>query len=207
VVADAKYADLREEAPRQVFFAFMEGSAVGAFTMYVRTAQPADRMFSEVRRAVAAIDPAVPVHTLRTLEQQVDQSLGRERLLSATTTAFGAIATLLAVVGLYGVMSYAVSRRTREIGVRVALGARGRDIRWLLLRDALRVVVAGIALGVPAAWWLGQSVAAQLYGVEPTDVPTFAGAGLLLGATTLVAGLVPSIRAARIEVTTALRHE
>ena len=207
IVADAKYTDVRTDVPRQVFFAFLEGSAVGAFTMYVRTTQPADRMFSDVRRAVAEIDPALPVHTLRTLEQQVGQSLRRERLLSAMTTAFGVLATLLAVVGLYGVMSYAVSRRTREIGVRVALGARGRDIGWLVIRDALRIAVVGIALGVPLAWWLGRSVSTQLYGVEPTDVATFAGAGLLLGGTALVAGLVPSVRAARIEVTSALRHE
>jgi ABC-type antimicrobial peptide transport system permease subunit len=175
--------------------------------MYVRTTQPAGRMFADVRRTVAQIDPALPVHTLRTLEEQVAQSLRRERLLSAMTTAFGVLATLLAVVGLYGVMSYAVSRRTREIGVRVAFGARGRDIGWLMIREALRIAVVGLALGVPLAWWLGRFASAELYGVESTDMATFAGAGLLLGGTALVAGLVPSIRAARIEVTSALRHE
>ena len=207
IVSDAKYSDVRGEIPRQVFFAFLEGSAVGAFTMYLHTSQPADRMFADVRRVVADIDPALPLHTPRTLEGQLAQSLRHERLLSVMTVAFAVLATSLAIVGLYGVMSYVVSRRTREIGVRVAFGARGRDVGWLVIREALWIAVVGLALGVPLAWWLGRFLSAQLYGVEPTDVATFVAAGLLLVGTALIAGLVPSIRAARLEVTSALRHE
>ncbi len=123
------------------------------------------------------------------------------------TATFGTLATLLAIVGLYGVMSYTVSRRTREIGVRVAFGASAGNIRWLVIREVLVITAAGIGVGLPAAWWLGRYVSAQLYGVEPTDAVTFIGATLLLMIVAVVAGLVPSTRAAKLDPTSALRAE
>ena len=135
------------------------------------------------------------------------QSLSRERLVSAMTATFGTLATLLAVVGLYGVMSYTVSRRTREIGVRVAFGASARHIRWLVIREVLVSAATGVALGLPAAWWLARYVSTQLYGVEPTDLITFVGATALLTAVAALAGLIPSGRAARLDPTVALRSE
>jgi len=115
--------------------------------------------------------------------------------------------TRIAVVGLYGVMSYTVACRTREIGVRVAFGATARNISWLVIREVLAIAAAGIAVGLPAAWWLGRFVSTQLYGVKASDPVTVAGAVLLLLVVALVAGLVPSARAARLDPTTALRHE
>lgn len=153
------------------------------------------------------IDPNLPVYETRTLERQVAQSLSRERLVSAMTATFGTLATLLAVVGLYGVMSYTVSRRTREIGVRVALGAGAGTIRWLVIREVLVIAAAGVALGLPAAWWLARYVSTQLYGVAPTDPITFAGATALLTIVAGCAGLIPSGRAAKLDPTTALRSE
>ena len=126
-------------------------------------------MFSAIRQTVAGLDPNLPVYGTRTLERQVGQSLRRERLVATMTAMFGALATLLAVVGLYGVMSYTVARRTREIGVRVAFGARANDIRWLVIREVLVITAAGIAIGLPTAWWLGRYVSTQLYGVTPGD--------------------------------------
>jgi ABC-type antimicrobial peptide transport system permease subunit len=117
------------------------------------------------------------------------------------------LATLLAVIGLYGVMSYTVTRRTREIGVRVALGATSTDISWLVIRETLIIAAAGILAALPAAWWLGRFVSTQLYGVTPGDPATIAGTMLLLLLVALGAGLLPSMRAARLSPTLALRQE
>jgi ABC-type antimicrobial peptide transport system permease subunit len=162
-------------------------------------------MFNLVRHTVGELDADLPVHGTRTLEGQVALSLSRERLVATMTATFGALATLLAVVGLYGVMSYTVSRRTREIGVRVALGATSGSISWLVIREVLVIAATGIAIGLPVAWWLGRYVSAQLYGVTPGDPLTVAGAVLLLVVVALAAGLVPSNRAARLNPTAALR--
>jgi predicted permease len=207
VVRDSKYTDVRDDAQKQVFFPFLEASRPSAFTVYVRTSQPAETMVNVIRQTVQQIDPALPVHSMRTLERQVDQSLRRERLVATMTATFGALATALAVIGLYGVMSYSVARRTREIGVRVAFGATAGHISWLMIREVLIIAVAGIAIGLPAAWWLGRFVSSQLYGVAPTDPVTVTGAVLLLLTVALLAGLVPSVRAARLDPTLALRHE
>ena len=207
VVRDSKYTDVRDETQRQVFFPYLEASQPSGFTVYLRTSQPADRMFEVVRQAMREIDPNLPVYDTRTLERQVAQSLSRERLVSAMTATFGTLATLLAVVGLYGVMSYTVSRRTREIGVRVAFGASAGNIRWLVIREVLVIAATGVALGLPAAWWLARYVSTQLYGVEPTDPITFVGATALLTAVAALAGLIPSSRAAKLDPTAALRAE
>jgi predicted permease len=207
VVRDSKYTDVRDETQRQVFFPYLQESEPGGFTVYLRTAQPADRMFEVVRRVMQEIDPNLPVYGTRTLKGQVAQSLSRERLVTAMTATFGTLATLLAVVGLYGVMSYSVSRRTREIGVRVAFGASAGNIRWLVIREVLIIAVAGIAIGLPAGWWLGRYVSAQLYGVKSGDALTMIGATLLVAAVAVFAGLVPSARAARLDPTQALRQE
>jgi putative ABC transport system permease protein len=207
VVRDSKYTDVRDDIQRQVFFPYLESSQPGGFTVYLRTRQPADHMFEVVRQAMREIDPNLPVYSTRTLERQVAQSLSRERLVSAMTATFGTLATLLAVVGLYGVMSYTVSRRTREIGVRVAFGANAGNIRWLVIREVLAIATAGIGIALPVAWWLGRYVSAQLYKVEPTDAMTLVAATLLLSIVAVLAGLVPSGRAARLDPTTALRVE
>jgi predicted permease len=207
VVRDSKYTDVRDTIQRQVFFPYFEASRPNAFTVYIRTTQAAEPMFNAIRQTVAAIDPNIPIHGTRTLERQVAQSLSRERLVAAMTATFGSLATLLAVIGLYGVMSYTVARRTREIGVRVALGASAGAISWLVIREVLLIAAAGIAVGLPAAWWLGRYVSTQLYGVKPGDPLTIAAMVVLLLAVAVVAGLIPSARAARLDPTVALRQE
>jgi predicted permease len=207
VVRDSKYTAIRDETQPQVFFPFFEMSLPNAFTIYLRTTSPPDAMFNTVRSTVRALDANLPIHTTRTLERQVAQSLSRERLVASMSAAFGIMATLLAVVGLYGVMAYSVARRTREIGVRVALGASTSAIGWLVIREALLIAAAGIALGLPAAWWLSRYVAAQLYGVEPHDPVTMIGTVLILVMVALLAGIDPSTRAARLDPTVALRQD
>jgi predicted permease len=207
VVSDAKYTDVRDDIQRQLFFPYLEDTNPGGFTVYLRTSQPAEQMFNAVRQAIRQLDANLPVYGTRTLTLQVAQSLRRERLVAAMTTTFGSLATLLAVVGLYGVMSYTVARRTREIGVRVAFGAQARDIRWLVIREVFAIAAAGVAIGLPAAWWLGRLVSTELYGVKSGDVPTFAAAILFLAGVTFLAGLIPSTRAARLDPTMALRND
>jgi ABC-type antimicrobial peptide transport system permease subunit len=207
VVADSKYTDVRDEIQRQAFFPYLEQSVPSGFTVYARTTQSPDAMFGTIRQLVRQIDPNLPVYGARTLEEQVGLSLSRERMIATMTATFGVLATLLAVVGLYGVMSYSVARRTREIGLRMALGARPGVIAWMIVREVLAIAGAGIAVAIPAAWWLGRLVAAQLYGVVPTDALSIGGAVVLLTAVAVVSGLVPSVRAARIDPTRALRFQ
>jgi ABC-type antimicrobial peptide transport system permease subunit len=197
VVGDAKYSEIRDEVPRQVYFPYLEDSSPGGFTAYVRTSGAPEAAFAVAREAVRQLDPNLPVASPRTLEGQLERALSRERLVATMSALFGGLATLLSVVGLYGVMAYTVSRRTREIGVRIALGAGSRDIRWMVIREAMVVAAAGWAVAAPVAWWLSRLVASQLYGVAATDPTTAAGAVALLAVVSLLAGLVPSSRAAR----------
>jgi predicted permease len=207
VVRDSKYTDVRDDIRPGLFFPYLESRTPGGFTVYLRTTQPAETVLTTARQIVQQLDPNLPVHGTRTLERQVEQSLQRERLVATMTVLFGTLATLLAVVGLYGVMAYTVARRTREIGIRIALGARASMISWLVIREVLVIAVIGVVLALPAAWWLSRFVESQLYGVKPTDTLTVAGAIVLLLVVSVLAGLIPSSRAARVNPTTALRYE
>jgi ABC-type antimicrobial peptide transport system permease subunit len=162
--------------------------------------------FGSIRAAIAEIDGRLPL-TLRTLSEQIDRALSFERMLAALSSAFAVTALLLAVVGLYGVMSFVVTRRTQEIGLRLALGATRADAMWLILRDALILIGAGIAVALPAAWALRRLVEAALFGVRAFDGPTIALAICLLALVALGAATVPAWRAASVSPTDALRVE
>jgi len=156
---------------------------------------------------VRRIDPALPVTDLKTMETQIGESLFVERMVAALSAAFGLLATALAAVGLYSVMSYAVALRTREIGLRVALGADGRAVLLMVLREVAVLAALGVAIGLPGGYGLGRLVESQLYGLTARDPLTFGVATLALVTTALVAGLVPAVRAARVDPMTALRYE
>src|SRR5439155_5277126 len=156
VVKHAKYTGVRDDIPRQVFFAFMENDFAGSVVMYVRTASPPDAAFGSIRQVMRQLDPNVPMYNMRTMEAQLDQSLLNDRLVATLSAAFGVLATLLAVIGLYGVMAFTVARRTREIGVRMALGAVQGDVVWLVMREVLSLVATGIVLGLIGAFGLGR---------------------------------------------------
>jgi predicted permease len=207
LVRDSKYMGVRAETPPQVFFAMLEQRRPGGFTGYVRSSQPPEALFTAVRAAVRSLDPNLPIHGTRTLDGQIRASLGHERMIATMAGVFGTLATLLALVGLYGVMSYTVSRRRREIGVRMALGAGAGRIARMVVREVLVIAAAGVALGLPLVWWLGRYVDSQLFGVQPHDPAALAVAVALLVLVSLVAGLVPSARAARVSPTTALRQD
>ena len=143
----------------------------------------------------------------RTLDEQVDRSLNTEHMLATLSGSFGMLALLLSLVGLYGVMSFVVTQRTREIGIRLALGARRSATIWLVLRDALAMILAGIGIGLPVVWALGRLVESQLYDVKPSDPAAIASAILILCSAALGAALIPAHRASVVNPTDALRVE
>jgi predicted permease len=207
VVKDAKYTGVRDEIPRQVFFAFMENDNAGGAVMYVRTTNQPDSAFGGIRQIVRQLDANLPIYNLRTMEHQMDQSLLNDRLIATLSTAFGVLATILAVIGLYGVMAYTVARRTREIGVRMALGAVPGDVIWLVMREVLLLVGSGLVLGLIASWGLSRVVSSQLYGITGGDPLTIAGACLVLASVAALAGYIPARRATRVNPVLALRYE
>jgi len=207
IVKDAKYTGVRDEIPEQLFVPFLENDFAGGAVIYVRTTQPPSAAFGSIRSALHEIDSNVPMYNPRTLEHQIEASLLNERLVATLSTGFGILATILAVIGLYGVMAYTVARRTREIGVRMALGAVPADVVWLVMREVLWLVGTGVAIGLAAALALSRFVQTQLYGVTTHDPVTIAAAALALGTVAVVAGYIPARRATRVNPVLALRYE
>ncbi len=207
VVKDSKYTGVRDEIPRQAFFPMLQGSFVGGATVYVRSTQDPAIAFAAARQTVQELDTNVPIYNQRTLERQIERSLLNDRLIATLSTAFGLLATLLAVIGLYGVMAYTVARRTREIGLRMALGAVSGDVLWLVMREVLLLVGIGVTLGVIGALGVSRLVQSQLYGITATDPITTAAAALTLAIVALLAGYIPAWRATRVNPVRALRYE
>ncbi len=207
VVRDTKYEGMRDEMPDSAFQPFLQVPFVLGMNCYVRTTADPEQMSGAIRRAVAGIDPNLPISNMQTLEKAVDNSLMTERLVASLSTAFGFLATVLAAVGLYGVMSYLVARRTREIGIRMAIGALSGDVLWLIMRDVLLLASIGVAIAIPAAFGLTKLVSAQLYGITPNDPGTVALATVGIAAVATLAGYLPARRATRIHPTVALRYE
>jgi predicted permease len=207
VVRDTKYESMREEVPLEVYRPYHQMDFVIGMYAYVRTTRRPEQAFSGIRRVVNDLDPNVPIFEMKTLETQMEESLITERLVATLSSGFGILATLLAAIGLYGVMAYIVAQRTREIGVRIALGASGRDVAKLVMRDVFILTAIGIGVGLPAAWGLTRMVRSQLYGIQPNDGLTIAAATLGIALVALVAGYVPARRAARVDPMRALRWE
>jgi predicted permease len=207
VIKDIKYTNLRDEIPTQMFVPYLAGRFVGDMTVYLRTTLAPEGVVSLARAKVRALDPNLPLYAVRTMEQRVTDSLLVERLVAGLSGAFGLLATLLASVGLYGVMAYNVARRTREIGVRMALGAFRKDVVWLVLRESLRLLAIGLALGIPASVAFGRYVQSQLFGIHFADPWTLLIAVLSLTAAAALAGFLPARRASRVDPLRALRYE
>ena len=204
VVADSLYEGPREGVHRQVFVPNW-GKNSGA--LYVRTQSASSVTFNEIRNEVRQLDPAMPVYSMKTVEGQLDETLTTDRLIAMLSAGFGLLATLLATVGLYGVMAFVVARRRKELGIRLALGARPGVVIWMVMREVLLLLAIGLAVGVPAAMALGQYVASQLYGIKPHDPVIAGGTMALLIVVSAAAGLIPAQRASRIDPILALRHE
>jgi hypothetical protein len=205
VVRTFSYRGLRE-VDDQAFFPYFAGP-VGGGGFYVRTRTASASAFPAMRAAVAQVDPRLTMADLRTVDDQLDRALANERLLAALATAFAGLAVLLAVVGLYGVTAFVVTRRTREIGIRLALGSSRSAALWLVLRDTAAMVAAGLAMALPAVWALGRLVESQLFGLTALDGGTIGAAAFLIALVALGASALPAHRAARVSPTAALRYE
>ena len=205
VVREVNRRSLRDRDLDQIFLNFWDNqSENGSF--YVRVRGNPQSAAAAIRSVVAAVEPALPVSVV-TFDDRIDESLSTERALAALTSGFGVVAVLLSVVGLYGVMAFVASQRRKEIGLRVALGATRAATIWLMVRDALFIVGAGIAVAVPAVWSLKQLVETQIFGVRAFDAPTIAAAGGLLAFVALAAAILPAWRASRLDPNAALRVE
>ena len=208
VARDVPYANLKDEPQNAIYMTFLHApTGRGEMELLVRAARDGANVPAQLRREIAAMDPYLPAFVVRTLATVVDEALMRERLMALLSTGFGALAALLAAIGLYGVVAYSVSRRSQEIGVRMALGALPRRVMGLVLRETLALVALGIACGLPVALAATRLLAGFLYGVKPGDPMVLtASVGLLL-ATAAIAGLIPARRAARIDPVVVLRDE
>jgi predicted permease len=207
VFGDMKYEGMREEIPIEMIRPYEQLEFTLGASVYIRTAREPEQMFSAARRAVQQIDATLPIVDMKTLEKQVDNSLVTERLVASLSSAFGFLATLLASIGLYGVMAYTVARRTREIGIRMALGAATGNVVWLVMKEVLVLVGVGIVLGLGASWGLTRYVQKQLFGIQPNDLTTIVLATIAIACVALAAGYVPARRATRVDPIRALRWE
>ncbi len=206
VVGDAHYFGLREATAPMVYMPVWK-QRPGYRALVVRTADRAPGVVEAVRRHVASLDPAIPVIASRTIEDYLDNNLLIDRLLATLSGFFGLLALLLAAVGLYGVISYAVTRRTREIGVRMALGAERGSVLWLVARYAGGLVLAGAVIGIPAALALSKFVKSFLFGIGAQDTLAIVGATATLLVAAAVAAFLPARRATNVDPIVALRHE
>jgi predicted permease len=206
VVRDSKYNELRETAPYMIYVPYhLDGG--GGITVIVRAGFSPETLIKQVRREVRALDPALPITRLTTMAVQLEESLGRERLIAFLSSFFSLVALLLVSLGLYGVMAYAVARRTSEIGIRMALGAERRLILRMVMRETLLLVIVGAAIGVPTALASTRFVSSMLFGLAPTDPTTLVTATAVMLAVAALAGYLPARRASRVDPMEALRYE
>jgi predicted permease len=208
VVSDAKHDSLREPPPRFIYLPIPQSAdRINRLTLAVRCAGDALAFAAPVRREIRRARSTLLIANVSTMERQIAQSLVRERLVAGLSATFGAVALVLAGIGLYGMLSYAVARRANEIGVRMALGATRRGVVWLVLREALVLAAGGIAIGFPVVMVLGRAIRALLYGVTPVDPFALSAAALLLIAFAVIAAIVPGRRASRLDPMSALRRD
>jgi predicted permease len=207
VVKDSKHSAVRDKGGPFAYLPYSQFKTLGRITFYARTKQEVEATATSLRREVQQLDGNLPVFDLKTLERQIDESLFGDKFLTFLSLCFALLAALLASIGLYGVMAYTVTRRTREIGIRMALGATRGIVSWLILREVVVLAVIGLVVGLPAAYGLGRLTESLLFGVKSSDPLVFVGAGVLLTGATLLGGYLPARKAAGIDPLDALRCE
>jgi predicted permease len=206
-VKDAKYSQVKDSVPPLFFTPWRQDGSVSSLYFYVRATVPPAELLRGINQAVRKLDPTVPVEDLKTMPQQVKENVFLDRMISTLAASFAVLATLLAAVGLYGMLAYSVAQRTREIGVRMALGADAAQVRALVMRQVGAMTAVGTAVGVAAALGLGRAARSQLYQLEGHDPVVFVLSVVLLVSVALAAGFLPARRAAQIDPMQALRFD
>jgi predicted permease len=207
LVKDAKYSSLRDNYEPGVVLASSQAPSQNEYAAVLISSEGgASGVIGGVKNALASVNPQILMR-FQTLKSRVENTLLRERLMATLSGLFGLLALVLACVGLYGIMSYGVAGRTNEIGIRMALGARGADVRLMILRESLLLVLVGIAAGLPAALAVPRLVSTLLFGLSPADPASMLLAALALLAVALAAGYIPARRASRVSPMDALRYE
>ena len=207
VVRTTKYETMREDPSRQVFIPYQQNDFANSMTAFVRTNMPPSQMFPAFRQAVRKLDSNLPIYQLKTEQQTVDDVLAIERLAASLSTAFGVLATVLAAIGLYGVLAFLVTRRTREIGVRMALGASNGDVLQIVLREVLLLAGLGMVVGLPLALAVAYLIRSQLFGLSPFDPVTIALSVVGIVIVAIFSGYFPARRAIKVNPITALRYD
>lgn len=207
IVRDAKYNSVKDEMPAMFFTPWRQGTRIGSLTFYVRAAGEPEQVMRAIQPLIARVDPNLPVENLKSLGQQVKENIFLDRFIGTLSAAFAGLATLLAAVGLYGVLAYTVERRTREIGVRMALGADGGRVRGMVLRQVAIMMLIGGIVGLAGAWGLGRVMGSVLYQVDGADPIVFAAAVIVLTLFAFAAGYIPALRASRVDPLNALRYD
>ena len=207
VVRDTRHRNLRDPSLPTLFTPIEQADAPGQLFLYLRTATPPEEMFATVRSALRSIDPALTIAGLRTMDEQIEESISNERMIEVLALVFGGLAALLAGVGIFGVLAHATMQRTREIGIRIALGSTRLAVSVLVLKETLRLGTVGVLVALPCAVLLGRTLRSQLFGVSAADPWTLAGVALPMGLIGLFATLIPARRAASIDPVEALRTE
>jgi len=206
VVSDTKYNSLRDSAPPTMYVPFSQQRA-GFMTLQLRTAGDATKAVTAVREAIRRVDPNLPILSVTTQSEQIERRFAQERVFAQAYALFGSLAVIIASIGLFGLMSYSVARRTNEIGIRMALGAERTHVVGMVLRESLVLVVLGVAIGTAAALGAGRFVASLLYNLAPTDPATIAASAVVMIAVSVLAGYLPARTASHVDPMVALRDE
>jgi predicted permease len=207
VVADTKYRDLKEAPPKTAYIPYSQYTNTEQRILGVRATSDATAIVAAIRQEVRSLDPNLPIYGIKTFTQQIKDSISRERLVALLSTLFGLFALFLAALGLYGVVACAVTRRTREIGIRLALGAQPASVLRLVLRETLLLALIGICIGLPAALFSTRLIKDLLFELVPNDPSIITMASLVMISIAIMAGYLPARRAARVDLMVALRHE
>jgi len=207
VVQDAKYSDVKQEIQPLFFTPYRQSHGLGFITFYVKTAMDPSQVLRAAPEVIKSLDPNLPVENLKTLDRQAQESVFMDRMISTLTDAFAILATLLAAIGLYGVLAYTVAQRTREIGLRMALGAAAPTVRGMVLRQVGVMVVIGGIVGIGGALALGRGAQSLLFEMEGIDPTVIALSAVLLGLVALGAGYIPALKASQVDPMKALRYE
>ncbi|HET7131732.1 MAG TPA: FtsX-like permease family protein, partial [Gammaproteobacteria bacterium] len=207
IVQDSQYRRVKADVPAQIFTPYRQNPNLDGLTFYVRGAAGTDALLRMIPRVVAEVDPGVPVGNLTTFEAQIDDNVFLDRLTATLATGFAVLATLLAALGLYGVLAYGVAQRTRELGLRLALGATPRRLRGLVVKELVAMTAVGAALGLAAALALGRFAESLLFGLTARDPLAIAAAFVALALVSLSAAYLPARRATAVDPLVALRHD